>query len=42
MKNFEGIKLNQNKICVKEGLRSMSKFLLNSMWGLNNKLLTTF
>jgi hypothetical protein len=30
---FEGIKLNQNNICVNEGLRSISKFLLNSMWG---------
>jgi hypothetical protein len=25
--------LNQNKICVNEGLRSIIKFLLNSMWG---------
>jgi hypothetical protein len=33
MKNFEGIKLNQNKICVTEGLRSIRKFLLNSIWG---------
>ena len=30
---FEGIQLNQNKICVNEGLRSIIKFLLNSMWG---------
>jgi hypothetical protein len=29
---FEGIKLNQNNICVNEGLRRISKFLLNSMW----------
>ncbi len=29
---FEGIKLNQNNICVNEGLRSISKFLLNSTW----------
>jgi hypothetical protein len=25
--------LNQNNICVNEGLRSINKFLLNSMWG---------
>ena len=30
---FEGIKLEKNKICVNEGLRSISKLLLNSMWG---------
>ncbi len=30
---FEGIQLNQNNICVNEGLRSISKFLFNSMWG---------
>ncbi len=30
---FEGKKLNQNNICVNEGLRSEGKFLLNSMWG---------
>ncbi len=30
---FEGIQLNQNNICVNEGLRRISEFLLNSMWG---------
>ncbi len=30
---FEGIQLNQNNICVNEGLRSIGIFLLNSMWG---------
>jgi len=30
---LEGIKLEKNKICVNEGLRSISKLLLNSMWG---------
>ncbi len=25
--------MNQNNVCVNEGLRSISKFLLNSMWG---------
>ena len=30
---YEGIQLDIKKICVNEGLRSISKFLLNSMWG---------
>ena len=30
---LEGIKLEKNKICVNEGLRSISKLLLISMWG---------
>ena len=29
----EGIRLDETKITVNEGLRSISKFLLNSMWG---------
>jgi hypothetical protein len=29
---FEGIQLNQNTVCVNEGLRSINKFFLNSMW----------
>jgi hypothetical protein len=28
---FKGIQLNQNKICVNEGFRSIRKFLLNSL-----------
>ena len=30
---YEGIQLDIKKTCVNEGLRSISKFLLNSMWG---------
>ena len=30
---FEGIKLDKNKICINEGLRAISKMLLNSFWG---------
>ena len=30
---FEGIKLDKSKICINEGLRAISKMLLNSFWG---------
>jgi hypothetical protein len=30
---LDGIQLNQNNVSVNEGLKSISKFLLNSMWG---------
>ena len=32
-KKFEGIKLDENKIKFNSGLRSVSKLLLNSLWG---------
>jgi hypothetical protein len=29
----EGIKLDENNICINKGLRSLAKLCLNSFWG---------